>query len=72
MGIALKLDKMTVADKVQTMETLWDDLCHHVQDVGIPEWHHEALAARVEDLRKGKECFTDWEIAKEAIRESVK
>lgn len=72
MGIALPLDKMTVADKLQTMELLWDDLCHHVQDIGIPEWHHEVLAARAADLKEGKERFTDWESAKEAIRESVK
>jgi hypothetical protein len=72
MGIALPLEKMTIADKLQTMETLWDDLCHHVEDIGIPEWHHEVLAARAEDLKEGKERFTDWEAAKEAIRESVK
>ena len=72
MGVALKLDKMSLADKLQTMETLWDDLCQHVQDIGVPEWHHEVLAAREADLRDGKEQFGDWESAKEAIRESVK
>lgn len=46
MGVALKLDEMSLADKLETMETLWDDLCHHVQDVGVPEWHREVLAER--------------------------
>lgn len=72
MGVALKLDEMTLADKLQTMETLWDDLCHRVQDVAIPEWHNEVLAAREADLRDSKERFSDWESAKDAIRESVK
>lgn len=72
MTIALTLDKMTIADKLQAMETIWDDLCHNVQDIGIPEWHHEVLAARAVDLREGKESFTEWETAKESIRESVK
>ncbi len=72
MTIALPLDKMTIADKLQAMETIWDDLCHHVQDIRIPEWHHEVLAARTVDLREGKEAFAEWETAKEAIRESVK
>jgi len=72
MGVALKLDEMSLADKLQTMETLWDDLCNHVQDVAVPEWHHEVLAARETDLRDGKEHFSDWESAKEAIRGAVK
>jgi len=72
MAVALKLDEMSLADKLQTMETLWDDLCHHVQDVAVPEWHYEELAAREEGLIEGKERFSDWETAKDEIRGSVK
>ena len=72
MGIALKLDEMSLADKLQTMETLWDDLCSLVQDVAVPEWHCELLAAREADLREGKERFSDWDVAKEKIRGLVK
>jgi hypothetical protein len=72
MGVALKLDEMSLADKLQTMETLWDDLCHNVRDVAVPEWHHEVLNAREADIREGKDRFSDWESAKEAIRGSVK
>jgi hypothetical protein len=72
MGVALQLDKMSLAEKIQTMEILWDDLCHHVQDVSFPEWHLEVITSRETDLRDGKERFTDWETAKESIRESIK
>jgi len=72
MAVALKLDEMSLADKLQAMETLWDDLCHHVQDVAVPEWHHEELAAREAALAERKECFSDWETAKDQIRGSVK
>ena len=72
MGVALKLDEMSLADKLQTMETLWDDLCHHVQDIAVPDWQYEILAAREADLWEGKEQFSDWESTKETIRESVR
>ena len=42
------------------------------EDIGVPQWHHEVLAAREADLRDGKEQFSDWESAKETIRELVK
>lgn len=72
MNITLPLDKMSTAEKIQTMETLWDDLCHHAQDITIPDWHYELLAARDAGVREGTDTFADWESAKDAIRESVK
>jgi hypothetical protein len=72
MGTALKLDEMSLADKLQTMETLWDDLCRNAPDVAVPEWHNEVLAVREADFREGREHFTDWETAKRTIRESLK
>lgn len=35
MGAALQIDKMSLAEKLETMEMLWDDLAHHVQDVAV-------------------------------------
>ncbi len=72
MGVALKLDEMSLADKLETMETLWDDLCHHVQDVAVPEWHREVLAERAAAVKEGKSRIDDWEVAKVKIRESLK
>ncbi len=71
MGVAFTLDEMSLYEKLQTMEILWDDLCHHVNDVASPEWHHEVLASREADLHEGKGQFTDWDSAKKDIRESL-
>lgn len=71
MGVALKIEEMSLAEKLEAMEVLWDDLCHHVQDIAVPEWHHEELAARAAEIAAGNGEFTDWEIAKKNIRESV-
>lgn len=71
MGVALKLDEMSLDEKFQTMEILWDDLCHHVNDVASPEWHHEVFASREADLHEGKGQFADWDSAKKDIRESL-
>ena len=68
MGAALQIDKMSLTEKLETMEMLWDDLAHHVQDVAVPEWHTEVLAAREADLAAGTAQFDDWETAKETIR----
>jgi len=71
MDITLPLDKMTTEDKIRTMETLWDDLCHNASDFQSPAWHEEVLKEREKRIEEGKEQFTDWDKAKKEIRESL-
>ena len=40
--------------------------------IAVPEWPREVLTVREADLREGKESFTDWETAKEQLRDSLK
>lgn len=72
MSLALQLGEMSIADKLQAMETLWEDLSRSADEIAVPAWHYEVLAGREEDLKGCRELFTDWEIAKEAIKKSVK
>jgi hypothetical protein len=69
MGIALPLEKMTRKDKIQAMETLWDDLCRHSEKIQSPAWHRAILEQREENVRVGEAEFTDWNVAKKRIRE---
>ena len=46
MPVTLPLDEMTVAEKLQLMETLWSDLSRHADALESREWHGEILAER--------------------------
>lgn len=65
----IAIDQMTTAEKIRTMEDIWDDLCHHAEEVSSPSWHKDVLSRREESLSKADESFTDWETAKKKIRE---
>jgi hypothetical protein len=65
MQISLPLDKMSVQEKILTMETLWRDLSRDDSGYESPLWHREVLECR--EVEGGK--FTDWEESKRAIRE---
>ena len=71
MSVTLPLDQMTLPEKLQTLENLWDDLCRNAKSVPSPEWHGEILKDREASIEQGKERFTDWEEAKRGIRESI-
>ena len=72
MNITAQLDQLNTAEKLRTMEYLWDDLCRHAEDVPSPVWHGEVLAAREQAVTDGTETFRDWEAEKAKIRNSLK
>jgi hypothetical protein len=46
MEITLPLEKMTIAEKLRVMETLWTDLTRYEEQLGSPEWPGEVLRER--------------------------
>ncbi len=68
MATTLPLDKMSLEDKLQAMELLWDDLCKKAEGIASPDWHEEVLADRETMLKAGVDDFEDWDVAKGKIR----
>lgn len=68
MASSLPLDKMTVEEKLQAMESLWDDLCRRAGGIASPDWHGEVLEERDAAQKRGADNFQNWEAAKKDIR----
>ena len=58
------IDKMSTAERVQTMEYLWSVLSSYY-DSEVPEWHANVL---VERETAPEDEFEDWETAKKELR----
>lgn len=72
MEAALRLDKMTVAEKLRAMEALWADLSRDETQIESPAWHGDVLHDREAKIKSGKEKFIDWETAKKQLRDPRK
>lgn len=72
MNISLPLDEMTVEEKLQLMETIWDDLSRHADEMEPPAWHGEVLAEREAAVARGDETFEDWETAKQRMEKDIR
>ncbi len=66
--IPFHVDEMSVEEKLQAMEILWDNLCQHEDDVPSPPWHEQVLQEREGALARGEDVLEDWEVAKRRIR----
>ncbi|TAK72117.1 MAG: addiction module antitoxin RelB [Betaproteobacteria bacterium] len=64
MASTLLLEKMSVEEKLQAMESLWDDLCSKAGGMASPAWHEDVLAEREAMQKRGEDRFEDWEAAK--------
>lgn len=64
MNITAQLDQLSAAEKLRTMEYLWDDLCRHADVVTSPTWHKDVLAQREQMLADRSAAFRDWETEK--------
>ena len=67
MPVSLPLNELTVAEKLQLMEALWEDLSRNSDALESPEWHRELLEEREHRIASGEARFQDWEQAKADI-----
>jgi putative addiction module component (TIGR02574 family) len=64
----LPLNEMSVEEKLQTMEALWQSLSADSAAIESPPWHEEELAEREQKIESGGAKFVEWEKAKADIR----
>ncbi len=56
MSIA-EITSMTSSERLETMELLWDALCHDAVEPSSPNWHEDILSQRRQRIESGKTKF---------------
>ncbi len=69
--VELPISRLSLAQKLDLMETLWADLTRHETKLESPAWHKTILEDREKALRAGKVTVSDWEQAKKRIKKKV-
>jgi hypothetical protein len=72
MELTLPLDQMSISEKLQALETIWQNLCRKPESMPPPAWHADVLRARENRVQQGSSEFQDWAEAKTKIRDSAK
>ena len=71
MPVDLPLEEMSLPDKLQLLETLWNDISRSPEKLPSPDWHQEVLEERRQRVLSGEETLSDWEAAKRDIRKRI-
>jgi putative addiction module component (TIGR02574 family) len=57
----IEIRKMSIIERLQAMEALWDSLLHEESQIESPEWHRDILEERRKKIDKGKAEFISLE-----------
>ncbi len=64
-----EIEKMTTAERLETMEALWDALCHEANEPESPEWHKDVLEERAQKINSGEAKFISVQEARRRLQE---
>jgi len=62
---------MTVAEKLQAIEVIWEDLARNPNEIPSPAWHAEVLAERERLVKEGKAKFIPLEEFRKDIEKEI-
>ncbi len=56
MNIA-EINSMSSSERLETMERIWDALCHDAVEPSSPAWHEDVLNERLRRIESGETKF---------------
>jgi putative addiction module component (TIGR02574 family) len=54
-------DALSIDDKIDYVQSLWDRIAARPEDVPVPDWHREIINERLAAHRDGKDQGKEWE-----------
>lgn len=67
---AEQIREMTMAERLQALEQLWDAVCRDETDVPSPDWHATVLEKRRARAARGESRFLTLDQVKNRLRAS--
>jgi putative addiction module component (TIGR02574 family) len=71
MNTTLKLNQMSISEKLAVMEQIWEDISSDPKSFPSSDWHRHTLAVREERINEGKAIFRSLEETKSRIRDQI-
>jgi len=59
-AVVLGIDRLTVAERLELIEQIWDTLPEQVEPSEVPDWHREILAQRLAEADANPGIGKPW------------
>jgi putative addiction module component (TIGR02574 family) len=64
-------DELSVDEKIDYLQSLWDRIAATPETVPVPEFHREILDQRLKDLEADPESGDSWDVVQERLRRKL-
>lgn len=61
-------DDLSVDEKIDYLQSLWDRIAAASETVPVPDWHREIIDERLKDLEAEPSSGDSWEVVQERLR----
>lgn len=61
-------DDLTVDEKIDYLQSLWDRIAATAETIPAPHWHQEIIEERLKDLEAHPDAGDSWEVVRERLR----
>lgn len=63
-----QISQLSIPEKIQLVEDLWDDIAAHPEKLAVPEWQKSELNQRKAKFQKNPQSASRWEDIKKKIQ----
>jgi len=63
---------LSVEEKLDYVQSLWDHIATHPEELPVPEWHQRVLQERLDAHRADPGAARPWEEVRNEITEKLK
>jgi putative addiction module component (TIGR02574 family) len=64
-------DELSLDEKLDYVQSLWDRIAAQPQDVPVPDWHREVLNERLEAYRADPNAGRPWEEVRNELQDKL-
>jgi putative addiction module component (TIGR02574 family) len=64
-------DDLTVEEQICYVQSLWDRIAASPETVPVPDWHHDVVRERLNDLAAHPEAGDSWEAARLRLNDTL-
>ena len=62
-----ELEKLSVAERLQIVEDLWDGIARNNADIPLPQWQKDELERRKQNYLQNPDSAQSWDAVKREI-----
>ena len=62
------LDALSVEEQIHYVQSLWDHIAAHPEQVPVPDWHREIIAERLAAYRANPDESKTWQEVEKDLR----